>query len=45
MVLLVSPDGRIKLSNKMALNSLGYNEDEIKLLKLMIWFYPKRLTI
>jgi len=34
MVLLVSPDGRIKLSNKMALNSLGYNEDEIKLLKL-----------
>ncbi|MBN1627334.1 MAG: transporter substrate-binding domain-containing protein [Deltaproteobacteria bacterium] len=34
MIFLVFPDGRIRSSNKMALNSFGYNENEIKLLKL-----------
>lgn len=34
MIHLVSPDGKIRLSNKMALMCLGYDENEIKSFKL-----------
>lgn len=34
MIHLVYPDGRIRLSNKMALNCLGYDEDEIGMMRV-----------